>query len=381
LKRHRNGRPGFTLVELLVVIAIIGVLVALLLPAIQAARESSRRSQCVNNLKQIGVALHNFQSARAVYPMAETYPPPAAGTISVHVALLPFLEDANLYNSYLASATQSMAIQAQIPIYDCPSDPCVMAVVDGGGPPPAPFTYRYSITYGFNYGTWFIYDWANNIAGDGAFVINKSFGPRGFADGLSNTLAASEVKSQLASGGMKIGLGYIRGLKVPNVSDPKNTTLPANPNALLTSLSLSPAPQLSALAGDGSTLNSNLHLDYNNPTVTQAGFTTAFTPNAAMNIVVSGQNSGTGTSVTLGGNQVPSVSGEYDVDYVSLAETKTLTSGCTFAAVTSRSYHGDLVNSLYMDGSVRSIDASISPLTWHGMGTRAGKEIFDEVQE
>ena len=95
-----------------------------------------------------------------------------------------------------------------------------------------------------------------------------------------------------------------------------------------------------------------------------------------MNIYVSNQNSGTGASVSQGGNQVPSVTGTYDVDYVSLPESKSLTSGCTFAAVTSRSYHFGLVNVLLMDGSVRSVSSGISAPTWHALGTRAGGDVM-----
>src|SRR5262245_60477006 len=95
--RQRNFRSAFTLVELLVVIGIIGLLVALLLPAIQAAREAARRSQCSNNLRQIGVALHNYQSAlkhfppATVVPRGQTFEP-----WSTHVRLLPYLEEQSL---------------------------------------------------------------------------------------------------------------------------------------------------------------------------------------------------------------------------------------------------------------------------------------------
>ena len=211
----KRPRPAFTLIELLVVIAIIAVVIGLLLPAVQKVREAAARSKCENNLKQMGLALDNYQTVNDVFPPAETYPAPAFGTVSIHVALLPYIEQDNLNNQYQSTAGQSTAIQAQIAIYDCPSDPNVVAVVDGGGPPPAPFTYRYPITYGFNYGTWFLYDWTKRVGGDGAFVINQPLGPNAFTDGLSNTLAAAEVKAQTQVGGIKTGIGYIRSLNIP----------------------------------------------------------------------------------------------------------------------------------------------------------------------
>jgi prepilin-type N-terminal cleavage/methylation domain-containing protein/prepilin-type processing-associated H-X9-DG protein len=101
--RHR--RSGFTLIELLVVIAIIGVLIALLLPAVQSAREAARRAQCTNNLKQIGLALHNYHSAVGAFPMgnARAYEAPGVvtdwGTFSALAMLLPYLEQAPVYSS------------------------------------------------------------------------------------------------------------------------------------------------------------------------------------------------------------------------------------------------------------------------------------------
>src|SRR6186997_3302889 len=104
LVRSRRRR-GFTLIELLVVIAIIAVLIALLLPAVQAAREAARRAQCVNNLKQIGLALHNYHASYNSFPSGATvgYQDPGVedGWInwSVHAALLPYLEMTPLYNA------------------------------------------------------------------------------------------------------------------------------------------------------------------------------------------------------------------------------------------------------------------------------------------
>lgn len=96
---------AFTLVELLVVIAIIGILVALLLPAVQAAREAARRSQCINNLKQIGLALHNYHDTKGQFPESQTYSGNGSGTncepgfYSWHSMLLPFIEENALYDS------------------------------------------------------------------------------------------------------------------------------------------------------------------------------------------------------------------------------------------------------------------------------------------
>src|SRR5690348_5731808 len=95
LPTGRRSRRGFTLVELLVVIAIIGILVGLLLPAVQAAREAARRMQCSNNLKQIGLALHNYAATHRVFPFGKgpSYPgSPVYARWSQHALMLPFLE-------------------------------------------------------------------------------------------------------------------------------------------------------------------------------------------------------------------------------------------------------------------------------------------------
>jgi hypothetical protein len=257
------------------------------------ARSVAYRARCQNNLEQIGLALHNYQLTMGHFPADETYPTPASGTVSVFVALLPYIEQDTLTNQYLTN--QGTAIQRQISIFDCASDPSVNVIVDGG-PSPATFTYRYLVSYAFNYGTWFLYDWAQHQGGDGAFAINHPTKPGDFTDGMSNTLAAAEVKT---------GIGYIRSLKIPNTADPTNATLSATPADLLSLISATAAPQMSTFASTGGTLNSNPHLDYNNPTGAQSGLTTALPPNMATKITVAHQNAGTGTPVTRGGNQAP----------------------------------------------------------------------------
>ncbi len=110
--RTRSQRTGFTLVELLVVIAIIGILVALLLPAIQAAREAARRTQCQNNLHQIGIALHSFHSAHKVFPYGANDGDCEAGTpprelLSWRIQLLPYIERQAVYDALLPIAEKS----------------------------------------------------------------------------------------------------------------------------------------------------------------------------------------------------------------------------------------------------------------------------------
>src|SRR5947209_17520878 len=105
---ERGSHPGFTLLELLVVIAIIAALIALLLPAVQAAREAARRSQCVNNLKQIGLGLHNYHSTHNSFPMGGTMAPRGVGygipyddwaVWSAQALMLPYMEQSPLYNA------------------------------------------------------------------------------------------------------------------------------------------------------------------------------------------------------------------------------------------------------------------------------------------
>ena len=130
MKRSRF-RGGFTLIELLVVIAIIAVLIALLLPAVQAAREAARRAQCVNNLKQLGIALHNYHDVTQKLPWGAG--PWGWNDWSMHVMILPYMEQTSLFNAINftngwadtangGGAANPTALNRQIGIYLCPSD-------------------------------------------------------------------------------------------------------------------------------------------------------------------------------------------------------------------------------------------------------------------
>ena len=291
--------------------------------------------QCQNNLKQIGLALHNYQTTTGVFPPAEIYPVPTTGNLSIHVALMPYVEQGSLADAYQAAlaansstASNSGAAQALIPLYVCPSDNNVQAVADGTDASGNPVV-KFPITYGFNYGTWFLYDWSANRGGDGAFAINAPQSPAGFPDGMSSTLAAAEVKAQLLVGGAKALVGYYRNSHIPNTA---NAPAPVDPVAF------------AAGYCSGGSSNNNLHLNYYSALVQQAGFTTAFPPNTALPYTYA-------DGVT------------YDIDFVSNAESATAT-GYTYAAVTSRSFHSGGVNVVLMDGSVRFVRNSIPAATW-----------------
>src|SRR5262245_23108019 len=134
---HRRFFGGFTLVELLVVIAIIGVLVAMLLPAVQSAREAARRMQCSSHLRQLALACHNYHDSLKAFPPSHLYAPSNTEMWGWHVFILPFIEQKPLQdalgvqqyslNQVLAKKNPSLQdpvtlLQTSIPIFNCPSD-------------------------------------------------------------------------------------------------------------------------------------------------------------------------------------------------------------------------------------------------------------------
>ena len=139
--RSRVRPPGFTLIELLVVIAIIAILIGLLLPAVQKVREAAARMKCQNNLKQIGLAAHNFESTYQALPPGEWTRSTDGGTSrpALGAVLLGYLEQANKFNQFnfafdVTSATNAPARRQDVPMFLCPSDPSAAAFTDGGAP-------------------------------------------------------------------------------------------------------------------------------------------------------------------------------------------------------------------------------------------------------
>jgi len=220
-------RRGFTLIELLVVIAIIAVLIALLLPAVQQAREAARRSQCKNNLKQIGLAFHNYHDALSVFPPAFSQhswpgaPIDQRATFNWHVYVLPYLDQAPLYNQLNFSASSRVAPNQQyagmvLPVFICPSDPMGLRVISSGTKYAPDFMSSVPATAGHNYMlSGHVYDCTadgnspngyclnpggpgfagdNRLAGD-AYDVGANTTPRrirDIIDGSSNTLAVAE---------------------------------------------------------------------------------------------------------------------------------------------------------------------------------------------
>jgi prepilin-type N-terminal cleavage/methylation domain-containing protein len=189
-------RTGFTLVELLVVIAIIGILIALLLPAVQAAREAARRSQCTNNLKQLGLALHNHHDAHSLFPHGYIEPKTqySSGRECWMQRLLPYMEQGNMFNRYQATVGNWIMDappdikDVQVDGLSCPSDGTTPAYGGSGGARAGGrgFQGNYVGCTGKQYIL------ASGDTG-GLFYKNSKTNFASITDGSSNTFAFSEV--------------------------------------------------------------------------------------------------------------------------------------------------------------------------------------------
>ena len=337
------ARKGFTLVELLVVIAIIGVLVALLLPAIQAAREAARRMSCGNNLRQLALGMQNYESTHGELP-----PSVAIGNNqyrwSALSRALPYLEETNLadqidftadyHNVYL----NGLLLKSQrIDTLICPSEARDEPRLDGDGNP-----RDYITNYGVNNGVWMVYDPKTQTGGSGAFFPNAGLSTRSFSDGLSNTLMLAEVKGWQP---------YFRDGKQGGPIPPTDPS------------------EICSLAG--SFKPDTGHTEWIDGRTHQAGFTATFTPNAQVVCEVNGDRFDVDfNSYRVRGWDPANPSGwrnETDV---------------TYAAVTSRSYHsGNSVNVAMMDGSVQTVTGDIDLLIWRASATRDGEEVVSLTSE
>ena len=341
--RTRNGRLAFTLIELLVVIAIIAILIGLLVPAVQKVRAAAARTQCLNNLKQIGLAMHGYMDANHGLPPNGVYAYNGSAVTqtspwSALSRILPYVDQDNLYHGIdftVPYSTQPGVTSKRIPV--CPSE-----INDkGSGTDPTYGNKNWTLNYAVNLGTWAVLTKPTMQGGDGAFSPNRGFMPAHFTDGMSNTLAVAEVK------------GYTtRVTGSPNSVTFATAVPPPTAPAALTASSPFGLAGVSLAAFDPTKMT---HVEWVDGKVHETGFTTAFPPNTVVSY--------------------PGVDVSTDVDFVSATETNL---GDTYAAVTSRSYHAGLVHVLLMDGSARSVANNISQLTWRALGTRAGGEVISD---
>jgi len=320
--KHKNA---FTLVELLVVIAIIGILIALLLPAVQAAREAARRMQCSNNLKQVGLGMHNYHGAH------NTLPPGGYSCCwaSWPVFVMPYVELQTEYDMYEFDGTyganqywtpvNARVVERRYAAYTCPSDVAADSVADNifGDNFRFPVRHNYVVNYG-----------------NTGFVSGTNYNPNG---------AAKSVGAGIEFGGAPFTSSGYTGIdaltyKFRDLSDGLSNTLMAS----------------EVIQGHGRDLRGLIWYSLS------GGFTTYNTPNSALPDGV--------------------INGPYCVDTADNAlnppciSTNSLSRPIQQAA---RSRHPGIVNAVMCDGAVQAINDDIDEFIWQAMSTSKGGEVLD----
>ncbi len=354
IRRIKHRRHGFTLIELLVVIAIIAVLIALLLPAVQAAREAARRSQCVNNLKQIGLGLHNYHSTTGAFPMGScpTTPPakPTAprngwGNWSAQALLLGYLEQQSVYNAAnfnvpnadegIGQAMNSTATTSQLTVFQCPSSlPYPGNWLSGK---PSPYTnYWASLGSSMNQ-----YAYNTNARPNGAFEVGgTAYGQRDFTDGTSNTIVFGEWRVGDNNNNIFTNPGDL----VVTSSTPSDAT---SWNTVGCNMPYGGGPFNTWITGcaaaGGGSQRSFVGQMWCQGLITRTLGNTLLAPNSAYPSCV---------IVNWGGD-----------------------SDGTWGAIGFSSYHSGGANAMFGDGSVRFLKNSVNQLVIWQLGTRAGGEV------
>lgn len=357
---------GFTLIELLVVIAIIAVLIALLLPAVQMAREAARRTQCRNNLKQIGLALHNYHATFNVFPPGRMQPyfgnfsgGPSdcwAGSVSVQIHLIPYMEGTSAFNSFNFS-TSRIRLSPPLGPPNCPQNTtvsdmrienflCPSEARDPGASIPVN-NYRYSWGLTFCGGSpWFdsganLNPWTANCIAEfngpagGLFRDGPPVSAKDVVDGLTNTAAFSErILGDLD--GSLIRLGDFRRTVPQNEFQTTATILAA---CTQPGLSMTASHTSDEGLGSNSWVSGQFHHSIYNH---------LFTPNSPT------ADCSTSVSAVDGNNEG--------------------------AIASARSYHPGGVCVLMADGTVRFVSDGVDLGIWRAIGTRAGQEKISNTE-
>ena len=365
---RKSSRRGFTLIELLVVIAIIAVLIALLLPAVQAAREAARRAQCVNNLKQLGLAAANFESTNGTFPPAYTPYPQYGDNVNgdgrgnVLALILPFVEQTAGYSAFnfqqdLTDSTGDTGanITAQyqlIASYNCPSDPS---------------TVRFN---GFGYANYTACLGATAALEAGTTYSNQETLSQRYGIYIANINYGGTQKT--SSGAFNPDFQKVTGASVATITDGTSNTA-AFSETIKTG---NPGPK-------GNSINGSLGpMDIRRVNFQSATFDNLTPP------VICPANV---TSINYRGQEYYRnfpATGYYN--HTMTPNTKMLDCG-TYADgsainnfsrihLAARSLHSGGVNVGFADGSVKFIKNTVNIATWNALGTRAGGEIISADQ-
>ncbi len=356
MKKQITARNrAFTLVELLVVIAIIGILVGLLLPAVQAAREAARRMQCSNNLKQIGLAMHNYESAFRKLPTYCSMNQNNSGNFSIHAQILPYIEQENLQN--LIDFAKPMQIgccpgtltpefvepaRTVVTVFRCPSDdgPDLYNVttLSGRGPVEKYAGTNYHVNTGTGVGT--LYD--SRLPTDGISWTNAEVRFADITDGLSNTAGFSESLRGLAT----------QAVPAPRTLRERQRTYV---NVACVWKSSTVPPLEPGLAN---------------------GYTAPYDPNQfeAPTVAISRGWAGQRGAGWIHGREYYTAYNHYHLPNSGVPDMGT----CGYGIFGARSNHAAGVHVMLCDGSVQFKSLDIQLDVWRALGTRAGSEVVIE---